>query len=61
VKYGVPWAFGVEEPSFAVYTGAELAVSFAVFYLDGLLSKVGPEKQREIDALFDELEGRTEE
>lgn len=59
VKYGVPWAFNLEEPSFAVYTGAELVVSFGVFYLEGLIFSPSFEKQQEIDALFDELEGRT--
>lgn len=39
-------------------TGVEMAVSFGVFLLDGLISKQTPEEKARVDRLFAQLDGR---
>lgn len=51
VKYGIPMMTGVET-SFAQYTGAELLVSFSVFYFEGKISKQTSEEVERINLLF---------
>ena len=47
------------ETPFAVYTGGELAVAIGAFFLEGLLFRQTPDQQAPVQALFDELEGKT--
>ncbi|NOZ23504.1 MAG: hypothetical protein GXP25_20705 [Planctomycetes bacterium] len=40
-------------------TGAEMIVAFGIFFLDGFISKQTPEEKARVDALFDQLSGKT--
>lgn len=51
VKYGVPLITGIPT-TFEYYTGAELLVSFLVFYFEGLISKQTDEEVERVDKLF---------
>lgn len=57
VKYGVPGLFGVTT-GFPVYTGAELFVTFLVFYIEGLRGRRSAEEERRVRELFDQLAGK---
>ena len=59
VKYGCASLFKDGQTPFALYTGAELAVSLGVFFLDGLVFKHTSDEKARVDELFEELEGRT--
>lgn len=59
VKYGCAGFFESGETPFALYTGLELLVAFGVFFLDGLVSRMSPERETAVADLFDELEGRS--
>ena len=50
LKYGF-------EASYAVYTGAELAASLAVFLAEGFICKQSPEEQERVEELFARLDG----
>lgn len=41
--------------SFAIYTGGEMLVATLIFFGDGFISKRTPEKEAEVEALFDRL------
>lgn len=59
LKYGIP-ALGYQFPEmrlWTIYTCGELIVTFGIFYLDGYISKLTPEEQRNVDELFARLEG----
>ncbi len=51
VKYGIPLITGFPT-TFEFYTGAELIVSFSVFYFEGLISKQTNEEVERVDKLF---------
>ncbi|MDP7364243.1 MAG: sodium/solute symporter, partial [Candidatus Latescibacteria bacterium] len=44
--------------SFAIYTGGEMIVASIIFFGDGFLSRRTPEKEAEVEALFERIEGR---
>ncbi|MGQ9732112.1 MAG: hypothetical protein ACUVX8_12665, partial [Candidatus Zipacnadales bacterium] len=48
VKYGL-------HASWTLYTGAELAVTFGVFFLEGYLFRPSTDEQQRIAELFDQL------
>ena len=54
VKYGVPMLIG-SPTSFAQYTGAELLVSFLVFYLEGKISKQTIQEEEKVKLLFNKI------
>lgn len=54
VKFVLPILTGVQT-TFAFYTGAELLVSFSVFYFEGLINKHTPEEEARINVLFDKI------
>lgn len=54
VKYGIPLLTGFET-SFAQYTGAELLISFCVFYFEGKLNKQTLEEEERVNLLFNKL------
>ncbi len=54
VKYGYAAITGVQTP-FALYTGAELMVSFSVFFLDGFINKQTPVEKQRVDELFRQI------
>ena len=60
VKYAVPGWFGLST-GFPEYTGAELLVTFAVFYIEGMVSRRTPEEEERVQALFRQLEGEGEQ
>jgi SSS family solute:Na+ symporter len=43
--------------SFAIYTGGEMLVAFAIYFGEGLISRRSEDKEREVEALFERLEG----
>ncbi len=47
-----------EAMAWTLFTGAELAVAFAIFIVEGYLWKHTPEEQERIDALFEQLNPR---
>jgi SSS family solute:Na+ symporter len=51
IKYGYALITGSETP-FALYTGAELAVSFGVFFVEGYLNKQTSQEKQDVDELF---------
>lgn len=53
-KYGIPAITGIET-HYALYVGMELLVSFAVFMLDGKISKRSKEKEAEVQEFFAEF------
>ncbi|MFA7288919.1 MAG: sodium:solute symporter family protein [Melioribacteraceae bacterium] len=57
VKYGVPNIFGIAT-AFEYYTGAELFVSFSVFYLEGKISKQTDEEVERVDKLFKRIKNQ---
>jgi Na+/proline symporter len=54
-KYGIPAITGIET-HYALYVGMELLVSFAVFMLDGKISKRSKEKEAEVQEFFAEFD-----
>lgn len=45
--------------SFAIYTGGEMLVASIIFFGEGYISKRTPEKEAEVERLFERLEGRS--
>ncbi len=43
---------------FAIYTGGEILVSLVIFFGEGYLTRRSPEKEAEVERLFERLEGR---
>ena len=46
--------------SFAIYTGGEMLVASIIYFGDGFLSRRTPEKEAEVERLFERIEGRAE-
>jgi SSS family transporter len=54
VKYVLPMITGVPT-SFELYTGAELLMSFSVFYFEGKINKQTPQEEERVTALFNKI------
>ena len=54
VKYGLGAITGTEIP-FALYTGLELFVSFAVFYFEGYINEQTDEEKMRVNELFERI------
>jgi Na+/proline symporter len=45
--------------SFAISTGGEMVVACLIFFGDGFISRRSPEKEAEVERLFERLEGKS--
>jgi len=65
LKYGLPALGmdfeGIENTHWTIYTCGELVVTFGIFYREGYINKLTPEEQKNVDELFEQLEGDTED